>query len=156
MSLGSHSLRSPTPSELEKMARAKNSGCVACYLGNKGFCGGVEYNHIVVNGRRAGHRFGYAIGRWHHQAVPLLGYSAAEMRKKFGPALKEGSKPFHERYGSDQFLFDTQHSLLGLPPERIARERGPGIGKPSKKTGSKNGQNCQRPSKVIPRGNRIF
>lgn len=157
MSFSSRSLPAPTDAESRRMAQAKAFGCIACYLAGLGqsYCGPVEYNHALIGGRRAGHRFGYALGQWHHQAYVLRGHTAPQMRTKFGPSLREGSKPFHAAYGSEQRLCDIQNALLGLAPERLARQRGPGSGKRSAKTGHRNGSSTATPSKIVPRGERI-
>ena len=42
------------------------------------------------------------------------------MRDEVGPSLAEGSKPFHERFGSDAELLARQNELLGVVPVEAA------------------------------------
>jgi hypothetical protein len=49
---------------------------------------------------------------WHHRAEPWAGQPIAWCRQSLGPSLAEGSKPFHEFFGSDEELLAIQARLL--------------------------------------------
>lgn len=92
-----------------------------------GYCGPVEFHHFTSGGIRVGHLWGVALGQWHHRGRVLDFTSHARMREHFGPALSEGSKPFHDAFGSDALLLEMQDELLrqhGLPvPSRPDNRR---------------------------------
>jgi len=111
-------------------------GCVACHLRMKngprhplftGYCGPVEFHHLISGGIRVGHLWGVALGKWHHQARILEPLTHRLMRDGFGPSLAEGSKTFHRVFGSDAELLDFQDELLrrnGIePPARPDNRR---------------------------------
>jgi hypothetical protein len=112
MSMHSKSLPPPTDEQAQRIELAKTRGCIACLMQNlPEQCGRVEYHHLLVGGLRAGHRYGVALGEWHHRGVGPFKPAAAE--EFFGPALARGSKTFHEEFGSDQELMYYQDDLLG-------------------------------------------
>lgn len=126
-SFGSRSLPPPTREEVNRRERARRLGCVACNKQGRFSlqCGAPQFHHFKIGNQQAGHRFGVILGGWHHEAIPLPGSTAEQMRARFGPSLAEGSKPFHDAYGSDQDLLDYQDDLLGLPRVAIERTRNP-------------------------------
>lgn len=144
MSFGSKSLPPPTGAELERIRLAKDGGCVACTIEGRtaadGWCGTVEFNHIH-RGVRSGHRYGYALGAWHHRGVPREGLNERDMEAMYGPSLARGSRPFRARYGSDQALQDFQDRQLGLPTLTIPTKRRKG--------------STDTPSNIFPRHGRF-
>ncbi|WP_258190336.1 MULTISPECIES: Ref family recombination enhancement nuclease [unclassified Stenotrophomonas] len=51
---------------------------------------------------------GYALCKWHHVRHPMEGNTFATMRQIYGPSLLDGSRTFHETYGSDDELIANQ------------------------------------------------
>ncbi|MFA6125452.1 Ref family recombination enhancement nuclease [Sphingomonas sp.] len=136
MSFGSKSLPPPTVAESRRIELCKQSGCIACRMEGKGEqCGYPEFNHIVDASKRAGHRFGYCLGAWHHRGVIQDSDIGKDCTAKYGPSLINGSKTFHARYGSDQAMQDYQDDILGFLHVTIKRER----------------RAFKRSSKIVPR-----
>lgn len=110
----------PTKAEEARIIAAKEGPCMACEIWHeKGNAPhgwspiyGCDYNHCKSGNIRRGHMAGYALCPWHHRGVPDFDFSAAEMRKFAGPSLMDGSRLFHETYGSDQELIDLQSKFL--------------------------------------------
>lgn len=115
----------PTQAEAARIVACKLGPCVACVIWERhpsapeGFRvyldvdGGGDYHHLLSGGRRRGHLFGVCLCPWHHRAVLDWGMTHHEMREHYGPSLAEGSKPFHETFGSDDALLAKQSELLG-------------------------------------------
>lgn len=107
----------PTKQEAARIVAAKEGPCMACSVWSVEFgtrCDyeGCDYNHCKSGNIRRGHLFGYALCAWHHRAVPNDGFTPIEMRHVFGPSLMDGSKRFHETYGSDDNLIDRQTKII--------------------------------------------
>lgn len=49
---------------------------------------------------------------WHHMGREWPGWTKARLREYAGPSLAEGSKPFHDEFGSDAELLAMQNELL--------------------------------------------
>lgn len=109
MSMGSKSLPAPTRDEQRRMDLIRERGCVCCLmrLGVREAC---EIHHLVMPGKRYGHRFTVGLCQWHHRA--RSDSPAAHERALRGPALAEGSKPFREMFGSDAALLSYQDRLI--------------------------------------------
>jgi hypothetical protein len=75
---------------------------------------GCDYNHAKSGNVRRGHAFGFALCTWHHRRHPLGGNSFATMRKVYGPSLMDGSRVFHETYGTDDELIEQQTAVNEL------------------------------------------
>jgi hypothetical protein len=104
-----HSTKKPTASEVERFEKLQALGCIACrYLGVTGRKG--EVHHLKSGNKRIGHQATILLCKWHHQGHTALGKKIAE--EEYGPSLAYGSKPFHERFGSDEFLLDKTNELL--------------------------------------------
>lgn len=109
--------RKATKAELSRLARVKQLPCLAC---RKQFaqdfyylqCGVTEGHHTLSGGRRRGHKFVVPLGSWHHRGVAIPGVSGARMEELYGPSLANGSKPFHEAFGSDADLLAETNKLL--------------------------------------------
>lgn len=112
------STTTPTREEADRIERCKSGACVACAIRAasvpdfRGWHGG-DYHHLLSGGRRRGHMFGVCLCGWHHRGLLDWGWTHQEMRDYFGPSLAEGSKPFHETFGSDEALLAKQSELLG-------------------------------------------
>jgi hypothetical protein len=105
-----------TKAELAHLARVKALPCLACRRRfQHGFydqCGVTEAHHLLVGGRRRGHMHVVSLGSWHHRGQLLPGWTKAEMEEGYGPSLANGSKPFHEAFGSDADLLAETEQLL--------------------------------------------
>ena len=55
--------------------------------------------------------YGVGLCAWHHRGVPE-NFSHAEAREILGPSLAEGSRPFHDEFGSDEELLEIQEFIL--------------------------------------------
>lgn len=106
------STHKPTLAESARIEACKSGPCVACAIRGRPSYGG-DYHHLLSGGIRRGHMFGVCLCPWHHRGVPDWGCTHEEMRSAFGPSLAEGSKPFHETFGSDDDLLAKQVELLG-------------------------------------------
>lgn len=105
----------PTKDERARMELAKTGPCMACLaLQLQGLLEpvlvvyGCDYNHTKSGNSRRGHFFGFALCVWHHRRIPMEGNTFATMRQIYGPSLMDGSRTFHETYGSDDELIDQQ------------------------------------------------
>ena len=112
-----------TKTELARVLTAKEGPCIPCYVwahaGNMPLADIAvvnQYDHKKSGNIRRGHRHGFANCDWHHEAIPGDGWTPKEMRAHFGPSLMDGSRLFHETYGSDDELIALQDQLLGETP----------------------------------------
>lgn len=105
----------PTKEEGAQIELAKTGPCMACLalqmqdlLEPELVVYGCDYNHAKSGNLRRGHAFGYALCKWHHMRHPMEGNTFATMRQIYGPSLMDGSRTFHETYGSDDELIANQ------------------------------------------------
>ncbi|WP_303748396.1 Ref family recombination enhancement nuclease [Stenotrophomonas pigmentata] len=110
-----HSTGTPTAAEAERIELAKVGPCMACLvlkmaglLSSHRVVYGCDYNHTKIGNRRRGHFFGYALCVWHHRRHPNEGKTLTQTRAIYGPSLMDGSRVFHETYGSDDDLIEQQ------------------------------------------------
>jgi len=107
-----------TKDESSRVVAAKEGPCIACLVWSRTapfpffVTHGCDYHHLLSGSRRRGHRYGIALCYWHHRAGLDFGSIAPEMRTYYGPSLMDGSKRFHEAYGSDEELLAIQDELL--------------------------------------------
>lgn len=111
----------PIAAERARMLLAKAGPCMACLslvtqqLLEPGLVVyGCDYNHTKSGNVRRGHAFGFALCTWHHRRHPLGGNSFATMREVYGPSLMDGSRVFHETYGTDDELIEQQTAVNDL------------------------------------------
>lgn len=105
----------PTAAEEARIVFSKIGPCMACMsLVVQGlldieqvFVGG-DYQHTKSGNIRRGHWFGFCLCVWHHRRHPFGKNSFAQMREKWGPSLMDGSRTFHETYGTDDELIAQQ------------------------------------------------
>ncbi|WP_280883811.1 Ref family recombination enhancement nuclease [Stenotrophomonas sp. 1278] len=118
----------PTRAEAERIRVAKRGPCMVCLLlfmrnllPEHRVIRGCEYHHCKSGNIRRGHAFGFAMCEWHHERKPLQGKSFQWMSRVYGWSLKEGSRTFHDLYGSDDELIDQQTYIneLRLKHDRI-------------------------------------
>ncbi|MGY6085132.1 Ref family recombination enhancement nuclease [Stenotrophomonas sp. SM006] len=105
----------PTREESARIELAKTGPCMACLalqmqqlLEPELVVYGCDYNHTKSGNVRRGHMEGYALCKWHHMRYPMEGNTFATMRQIYGPSLMDGSRTFHETYGSDDELIANQ------------------------------------------------
>lgn len=103
--------KSKTKAEQARFDAIKAGPCIACLqlgidLSGQGL---VEVHHLAGKKR---HDLTVGLCMWSHRGVPFFAASHAEMRAEYGPALSEGSKPFHSRFGSNADLLAYQDQLL--------------------------------------------
>lgn len=109
-----HSTRTPTKAEAARMDAIKAGPCVACHqlsITSKF----PDIHHLLSGGRRRGHAYTIGLCQWHHRGFPFDGCTYEGMRFIYGASLAYGSKPFHERFGSDEELLQIQNELLVMP-----------------------------------------
>lgn len=113
----------PTAAEDAWIKAVKRRGCICCI--SRGYEHDpdgpeVEAHHLLSGGIRRGHLHTVGLCIWHHRGRLLVsGWSFAAHRTGLGPALSEGSVPFHEAFGSDVELMGQQRALLNLPPVAV-------------------------------------
>lgn len=102
----------PTKAQEARFQQIKlEAGCVCCRLRGLGYAP-PEIHHLIEGIRRIGHDATVGLCPWHHRAVPHQGWSREACRETFGPSLAEGSKPFREAFGDDEFLLTAQNRIL--------------------------------------------
>jgi hypothetical protein len=100
-----------TKAEKERMSTLSRIRCVACWSTDL-CCGKTEVHHTLSGGRRRGHLYTVPLGLWHHQGIPLPGYTTKQMRLIFGPSLRLHSKAFRAQYGTDDELLEKVNNLI--------------------------------------------
>ncbi len=75
---------------------------------------GCDYQHCKSGNRRRGHAFGFALCIWHHRYQPMHGLSFRETADRYGPSLMDGSRRFHEIYGTDDELIEQQTAVIEM------------------------------------------
>lgn len=109
-----------TSDESARVDAAKFMVCIPCLVwANNGkmplddVANCCEYNHTKSGNIRRGHDKGYAGCLWHHKGRVEDGWTHKGMRAHFGPSLMDGSRLFHDTYGSDDELIEIQNFVLG-------------------------------------------
>lgn len=101
------------------MERMKSEiGCVCCQLLRLPTSTHLEIHHLLVGGRRAGHRFTICLCWMHHQGRSIAG---------LWTSIAQGSKAFERVHGSQWDLWLKVQHLLGLddelPPSKLVARR---------------------------------
>lgn len=104
--------KGPTKAEKKRMEKIVEIGCVCCRMEDLCVVPTAEIHHLIDGGVRRGHRFTVGLCDWHHRGVNKGDFTLGARRRVSGPSLAEGSRPFHERYGSDDDLLAYQNTLL--------------------------------------------
>lgn len=109
-----------TKAEKAHLQKVKALPCAACVKRKLLIqCGITEAHHTLSGGRRRGHMHVVSLGTWHHRAVPLSGWTSAEMTAYFGPSLANGSKPFHAAFGTPEELLEETNRALGVVERKV-------------------------------------
>lgn len=114
--------RPMTAAEATRVTEAKFLACIPCLVWARSgrmpmehVASCCQYDHSKSGNIRRGHDKGFASCDWHHQRRIGDGWTFQRMREHFGPSLLDGSRLFHDTYGSDDDLIALQDELLGLP-----------------------------------------
>ena len=108
-----------TTAEAARVDEAKFLVCIPCLvwatngmmsLEDVATC--CEYDHSKSGNIRRGHDKGFASCQWHHRRIVSDGWSFVSMTDHFGPSLMDGSRLFHDTYGSDDELIEIQNLAL--------------------------------------------
>ncbi|WDS36223.1 Ref family recombination enhancement nuclease [Pseudoxanthomonas sp.] len=113
--------KAPTLAEGRRIAECKEGVCIPCLIWKESGKApanfwpqiGGDYHHTKSGNIRRGHRFGFCNCGWHHRGLLDFACTHDEMRQHYGPSLMDGSRLFHETYGSDDELIARQDSLIG-------------------------------------------
>lgn len=104
--------QAPTQAERARFTDLQAPGCLACRAeGHPGTP--ADVHHVLLGGRRRGHRFTMALCPWHHRGVPPDPLRPSEARGALGPSLALHPAAFAARYGSQEALLALQDALLG-------------------------------------------
>ena len=98
-----------TASDRKRFENFNVIGCICCKAEGL-YRVPVEAHHLLSGNRRRGHQFSLPLCRWHHRGETML--TKDQATQTWGPSLADGSKPFHERYGSDDELLAKTNELL--------------------------------------------
>lgn len=111
----------PTKAEADYIEIVKEGPCIACtVLVERGLLpawkaqGPSDFHHLKSGNIRRGHMHGVALCGWHHRGLLDWGYTHADMREEYGPSLMDGSRLFHDTFGSDDELLARQRELIGM------------------------------------------
>jgi hypothetical protein len=107
--------------ESARVVAAKEGRCMACEAWSaRGHISGYfvwdagnDYHHLKSGNMRRGHRFGIGLCGWHHRGLLIHGWDAKYTRQVYGPSLMDGSRLFHEAYGTDEELLARQDRAIG-------------------------------------------
>lgn len=114
----------PTGAESERIVRSKLGPCMACLVWFEGkhraadfIIFGVEYNHVKSGNIRISHAHGYGLCLWHHRCraqdhTPQQYMDPRMLERVYGPSLAQGSRTFHQTYGSDAELIERQTAWI--------------------------------------------
>lgn len=103
--------KSLTKADLARRERIHAGHCMACIQRGIDVRGqGVVQWHHTAGKKR--HDLTCGLCCWHHMAIPFDG-SHEHHRGHYGPSLAEGSKPFHQEFGSNAELLQRQEQFLG-------------------------------------------
>lgn len=98
-----------TKADRAHFERLKAKACVCCRIEGCPQPNPTTAHHLLSGGRRRGHQQSVPLCGWHHQGVRLPGASNEQMLMLCGPSLANGSKAFHERYGTDDELLSKSN-----------------------------------------------
>jgi hypothetical protein len=97
-----------TFAQKRRFVEIKLDGCLACHIDGNGY-NAPEIHHLKSGNIRRGHEFTIGLCPWHHRACPI---QFIESWYQMGPSLANGSRTFHEHYGSDDHLLQLQNERL--------------------------------------------
>jgi len=103
----------PTKSERKRWDLFREIGCVYCwlFLGHRGF--EADVGHLLDGGVRRGHSETVPSCFYHHRGILPTGCpDRATARRDLGPSLTDGSRPFRDRFGSDDRVLALVNRLI--------------------------------------------
>ncbi len=109
------SIPKPTKEQQKRQDKARALGCILCRRLGIPQGGPTEIHHMTKLFARYGQDATVALCSFHHRSVRVPNWRETNGRPaKPGPSLAGGSKPFHDYFGSDEFLLAEQNALLEL------------------------------------------
>jgi hypothetical protein len=104
--------RTPTKADQARLDALKRGTCIACLQRFDDPPDHVpEIHHLDGKTKPGAHQRTIALCGWHHRS-DNWGLRRATLREQYGPSLAEGSKPFHEAFGSNALLLTIQNAIL--------------------------------------------
>lgn len=108
-----HSTKKPNAEESAWIVAVKTHNCVACEVrGLDNPFEGCDAHHLLSGGRRISHLSTIGLCPWHHRGHPAPMSDSGSCRIHYGPSLMDGSKRFHDEYGTDEDLMGLQKRIL--------------------------------------------
>lgn len=112
MSFGGRSL---TKADEARRVKIHAGNCMACHqrgidLTESGY---VQWHHLAGKTKPGCHQETIGLCQWHHQGRTMGDATHAYSRDYYGPSLAEGSKPFHDEFGTNDELLTLQNAILG-------------------------------------------
>lgn len=95
-----------TKADKARFVKIKEDGCLLCRIDSNRFTE-PDIHHLKAGNMRRGHQYTIGACKWHHLAWPV---DTAYFNP--GPSIADGSRTFHEHYGSDDFLLNLQNIRL--------------------------------------------
>lgn len=118
------STKGMTKEEAAWVTAIKLHGCLLCE--RRGFPRDpdgplAEAHHLLEGGIRRGHLDTVPLCPWHHRGTLIVaGWTFQTHRRILGPALSEGSVPFHREWGSDDALLRLTRRIIAGKQRAIA------------------------------------
>ncbi len=107
-----HSTGRATKSQQARFVKIKEDGCLCCRIESNCYVA-PDIHHLKAGNRRIGHDASIGLCLWHHRGnrdTKLEIYWATNIIP--GPSLANGSRTFHEHYGSDDHLLELQNARI--------------------------------------------
>lgn len=111
-----------TKDEKRRMETIAELGCLCCWIRadwnpDNYVPGRAEVHHMIQGHKRLGHDHTIGLCAWHHRGEPGA-FSKTQATEHFGPALSEGTRPFHAHWGSDKHLLQLQDLMIEAATRR--------------------------------------
>jgi hypothetical protein len=103
-----HSTGKPTKADEARFIAIKEDGCLCCRIDANRYVE-PDIHHLKSGNIRRGHQYTIGLCCWHHRGWPV---EPSYFPTDPGPSLADGSRTFHEHYGSDDFLLQLQDIRL--------------------------------------------
>ena len=111
--------RPMTQDEAARVVEAKVRLCIPClvwagdgHMPVADVANCCDYDHSKSGNIRRGHRYGFASCLWHHRGRVPDDWTHQRMRLHYGPSRMDGSRLFHDTYGSEDELIEIQDMVL--------------------------------------------
>jgi len=119
-----HSTKKPTKAEQERLTALHNLPCLACAFEIEQLAKAgktltqpfpTEADHLVDKGSRVlsgGHMATIPLCGHHHRGQQLLGFTASQMERIYGPSKALNKKAFEARYGGPRIMLVETDALI--------------------------------------------